>query len=116
MRTIQKIYANAYSNRQDQNFYIEIDCKHIAKKMKVDNELVFQRLYSHLEKKYGYTNADQSYVHFFSLTVGDKKHCINYPYLCAALSDLEGERKELRITQAFAIVSAIISIIALIKN
>lgn len=50
MRTIQKIYANAYSNRQDQNFYIEIDCKHIAKKMKVDNELVFQRLYSHLEK------------------------------------------------------------------
>lgn len=115
MKTIQKEYADAYLNRGDrkERFYIQIECDHIAKKMNVDSELVFQRLYSHLEKKYGYKNDDGSRVHFFGLMVGDKKHCINYPYLCAVLADLKDEKRELRITQALAIVSVVISIFAL---
>lgn len=116
METIQREYADAYLNRGDQKerFYIQIECDHIAQKMNVaDKDLVFQRLYSHLEKKYGYKNDDGSRSHFFGLMVGDKKHCINYPYLCAVLADLKDEKKELRITQALAIASVVISIFAL---
>ena len=118
MKTIQKEYADVYLNRGDQKerFYIQIECDSIAKKMNVDSELVFQRLYSHLEKKYGYKNDDGSRVHFFGLMVGDKKHCINYPYLCAVLADLKDEKKELRITQALAVASIVISIVALLMG
>ena len=94
LKTIQREYKDAYLNRgeQKERFYIPIDCKHIAEKMNVDSELVFQRLYTHLEKRYGYKNEDDSRVHFFGLNVGDKIHCINYPYLCAILADLKDEK------------------------
>ncbi len=116
LKTIQKEYVEAYLGRGDQKerFYIQIDCKLIAEKMKVDKELVFQRLYTHLEKRHGYKNDDGSNVHFFALRVGDKINCINYPYLCAILANMEDEKKELRITQIFAVVSIVISIIALV--
>ncbi len=118
LKTIQREYKDAYLNRgeQKERFYIPIDCKHIAEKMNVDSELVFQRLYTHLEKRYGYKNEDDSRVLFFGLNVGDKKHCINYPYLCAVLANMKDEKRELRITQALAIISIVISIFALLKG
>jgi hypothetical protein len=107
LKTIQKEYANSYFNRgkQKERFYTQIDCNLIAKKMMVDEELVFQRLYTHLEKRYGYKNDDGSNIHFFALKAGDKTHCINYPYLCAVLANMKDEKKELRITQAIAFTS-----------
>lgn len=115
LKKIHSMYSDQYLNRGDQKerFYIPIDCDEIAKRMGVDAELVFQRLYSHLEKKFGYTNEDNSKIHLFAFVIGDKKHCINYPYLCAILANMEDEKKELRITQIIAISAIVISLLGL---
>ncbi len=116
LKTIHSMYGSDYLNRGDSDecFYIPIKCDDIAKKMKVDVELVFQRLYNHLEKRHGYKNDDGSNVHFFAWKIGDKMCFINYPYLSAILSHMEDEKFELRITQVIAITAVVIALVALL--
>ena len=42
--------------------YVPIDCGKIARKLGVDGDIVFGRLYYHLEKKYGYKLANGALV------------------------------------------------------
>ncbi|MFA4993866.1 MAG: hypothetical protein WC521_00980 [Bdellovibrionales bacterium] len=115
LNTIQKMYEGDYINRDNNKtaFYIRIDCEVIAKFMNVDPEMVFQRLYYHLNKKYGYTENDKTKVEFFAFEIGGVRHCINYPYLCAVLATMEDDQKELRNTKRLAWASLVISILGI---
>jgi len=74
---------------RETKIYVPIDCEVIAKDLRVDPDIIFGRLYYHLDKKYGYTQPDGSKVHLFTLAVGTDRHAVNFPLLSAVLAELE---------------------------
>jgi hypothetical protein len=54
--------------------YVPIDISRISRKLKVDPDTVFGRLYYHLDKKHGHKQADGSSVHLFMLSAGQDRH------------------------------------------
>jgi hypothetical protein len=93
--------------------YVPIDCASIATQLNVDSDIVFGRLYYDLENRYGYTKDDGSKVHFFSLGVGEDRHCVNLPLLASVLAGLRYENKRFMVTTWIAVFAIIISSISL---
>jgi hypothetical protein len=98
---------------RDSKIMIPIDVAEIARELNVDGDIVFGRLYYHLESKYGYTNDDGSKVKFFALKAGTQTNCINFPYMASVLANLQDEKRKFNWSLAVAIVAVIISLISL---
>ncbi|ADJ29346.1 hypothetical protein [Nitrosococcus watsonii] len=73
---------------RESKIYAPIDCRVIASDLNVDPDIVFGRLYYHLNKKYGYRQDDGSKVELFAFKVGKDKHAVNFPLLSAVLAEL----------------------------
>ncbi len=105
-------------DRSAKNF-IPIDIAQIAKRFGVDVDIIFGRLYYHLEQKYGYKRSDNTKVAFFTLQAGADKNCINFPYMASVLANLRDREKKHSAAKKIAIFSLIIagasSIIAVIS-
>jgi hypothetical protein len=99
-------------SRRTTKIYVPIKIDAIAEECGVDNDIIFGRLYYHLEKKYGYKNEDGSSVHLFARVLGDEKHCVNFPLVASVLADLRRENNKFWIATSIAIFSLIISIIS----
>ncbi|HIF9057028.1 TPA: hypothetical protein ACX6MG_001027 [Photobacterium damselae] len=93
--------------------YVPIDCQLIAKHFDIDRDVVFGRLYYHLEKKYGYKQDDGSNVHFFAFKVGNENKCIHFPYLASVLADLRMEHKRFKWTVFLSSMAIILSAISI---
>jgi len=98
------------------SIFVPIDIEMIANKFGVHEDIIFGRLYYHLEKKYGYQNKNGTGVPFFALKVGSDKYCINFPYMASVLANLQDvEEKYITATKMsqwalfIAVTSAIIS-------
>ncbi|WP_394154814.1 hypothetical protein [Vibrio maritimus] len=98
---------------RDSKIYVPIDCKIIATELKVDSDIIFGRLYYHLEKQYGYKQYDGSIVHFFALKVGNDLKCVNFPLMTSVLAGLRQERKKFWIGTVIAVLALIISTVSL---
>jgi hypothetical protein len=94
--------------------YVPIDIRDVAAHLGVDGNIVFGRLYYHLERKFGYKNDDGSSVHFFTLGVGDDRHCVNFPLLGSVLAGLREDRRKDLWAIWLAITSLIISIVSIV--
>jgi len=77
------------TSERSTKLYVPIDCVEIAKQLDVDEDIVFGRLYYHLDKKYGYTQDDGVKVHLFSMRINKDRHVIHFPLLSAVLAELE---------------------------
>ena len=89
--------------------FIPIDITLIAKELEVDVDIIFGRLYYHLEQKYGYKRPDDTKVAFFTLKAGVDKNCINFPYMASVLANLRDREKKHSIATKIAIFSLIIA-------
>jgi len=112
-------FSKNNSDRSAKNF-IPVDIKLIAQKLGVDVDIIFGRLYYHLEQKYGYKRSDGTKVAFFTLQAGVVDiNCINFPYMASVLAKLRDREKKQSIAKNIAIFSLIIaglsSIIAVIS-
>ena len=96
--------------------YISIDIEAIADHFKVDEEIIFGRLYLHLEKKYGFKNNDGSISPFFAKNIGKDRHAINFPLLASVLAGLQEERNKQNIAMYLSIAAIIISVFSLVNN
>lgn len=105
-------FSEKKSNRSSK-IYVPIDIEQIAKDLRVDGDIIFGRLYYHLENKYGYKQDDGLQVHFFGMVIGGDRHCVNFPYVASILADLRDENRKHRIAISIAVFSLIISIIAI---
>jgi len=120
LRLIYKVYYDSYKafTRENKNrkvkVYVPIDLDLLASKLKTDKDIIFGRLYYHLENKYGYKNDDGSHVAFFTRIDGEDKDCIQFPYMASVLANLEEERSKFSITLWIALISIIISFISLL--
>jgi hypothetical protein len=100
---------------RESKVYVPIDIAAIAQGLSVDGDLVFGRLYYHLENKYGYQRGeDDAKVPFFTLRAGNATHCVNFPYMAAVLADLRDEHGKFQWSNGVALVSLLVSIVALV--
>ena len=100
-------------NSRESKPYVPIDCKRVAAKLKVDGDIVFGRLYYHLENKHGYKQPDGSSVHFFAQAVGKDKKCVNFPMLASVLAGLESDHSKFRWSVSLSCIAVVISLVAL---
>ena len=116
---LKKVYDTYYStfcafdhNSQlrESKIYVPIDCQTIAKELKLNPDIVFGRLYYHLNKKYGYKQNDGSMVHLFALKTGSDKHTVHFPLLSAVLAELEQSYYRFTIPIFVSLTALIISI------
>lgn len=121
LEEIFKEYYSAYASFQkgsgdrESKIYVPIVCGDIAKKLNVDSDIVFGRLYYHLEKKYGYKQRDGANVHFFALRVGENDvHCVNFPLMASVLAGLQHERDKFKLTTALSFVALAVSVISIL--
>jgi hypothetical protein len=91
---------------------IPIDCGEIATRLNVDPDVVFGRLYYHLENKYGYRKPDGVQVLFFGHT-NNERNCINFPLSASVLAGLQEERNKHLWAIGVALVSLVLSVAAI---
>jgi len=94
--------------------YVPIDCQKIADLLGTERDIVFGRLYYHLERKHGYTQQDGTKVHFFVLKVGNDAKCVNFPLLVSVLAGLQEEGKRFWFTTAASFLSLGVAICSLV--
>jgi hypothetical protein len=106
-------YTKAGPNKRGSKIYVPIDCERVAKKLGVDRDIVFGRLYYHLQQKHGYKHEDGTLVPFFSLGVGKEIRCVNFPLLDSVLASLQADHSKFLWSFGFSTAAVVISIISL---
>lgn len=123
LQILQKIYSeyrddfrgeSEEKTERDHVNYMPIDVRAIAQKLGTNPHELFGRLYFHLDKKYQYQKSDDSFVHLFALQVGGDRHCINFPYLAAVLSEHRSEHRRNLISIGLSVLSLVIALSALL--
>lgn len=105
-------YPKDASGRKSK-IYVPINIASIAEELGVDGDIVFGRLYYHLEEKYGYQRPSKEWVHLFALEVGGDRHAINFPLMASVLAGLQEEDRKFRVSTWIAVISLVASVIAI---
>lgn len=100
-------------NERSTKIYVPIDCEAIANDFGVDPDIIFGRLYYHLDKKYGYTQENGSKVHLFTMAVGTDTHAVNFPMLSAVLAELQQSWFRFTVPLVISAMALIISVFGL---
>ena len=128
LKILNAIYEQYYDtfvsflkNNSDRNAknLIPVDIKLIAQKLGVDVDIIFGRLYYHLEQKYGYSRENGAKVVFFTLKAGADgadENCINFPYMASVLANLRDREKKYSIPTNITIFSLIIAGLSLLVS
>ena len=115
LREIYKRYLRPFSEYSDENktrsakVWVPIDIMALAKRFRCDEDLIFGRLYYHMNAKYGSHTGSGDQVNFFSMRIGGDRHCVNFPLLASVLSDLQDERKRFIVSTRLAGLSLVVS-------
>lgn len=122
---IYKLYYEEFANHslekdvengRKSKIFVPIDCRMIAMELNVDSDIVFGRLYYHMEQKYGYTRADGSKVAFYTTIAGEENRCVNFPLLASVLAGLQQENsKFLWATMMSGIALAVSIVVPLVR-
>ncbi|WP_439858205.1 hypothetical protein [Pseudomonas syringae] len=119
---IYKLYYEEFHNHSREvdsgrrsKIYVPIDCKVIAKRFDVDADLIFGRLYYHLEKRHGYTNENGSKVPFFSRINGEG-FSVNFPLMSSILAGLQEDADKFRTVTWISTCALTVSITTAVYN
>ena len=119
---LTKIYERnlkAFSDWSEENktrnakIWVPIDIDALGKKFRCDPDLIFGRLYYHMNAKYGSTNGSGQEVNFFNMRLGNDRHVVNFPLLSSVLADLQDNRKRFIISTRLAALSLVVSAISI---
>jgi len=125
LQVLQEIYDRYYhrfaafskdSPDRSTKVFVPVDLTELASHFKVDVDIIFGRLYYHLEKKFGYSQPDGSKVSLFTPRAGADSNCVNFPLLASVLAGLREERGKHLWAVWFAIASLVISIVSIILS
>jgi hypothetical protein len=93
--------------------FVPLDLASIAKKLGVDIDIVFGRLYYDLENRHGYKKDGDLMVNFFAANLGQDRNCINVPLLSSVLADLQEQHRRVSISLRVSIAAFIVSLLSL---
>lgn len=96
--------------------YVPVDLFEISKKLDLNSDIVFGRLYYHLARKYRFTEADGTTVSLFDLRVAGEKHAVNFPFLSAVVADLEQSFARFTLPIILSALALIISTLSFLKH
>jgi hypothetical protein len=91
--------------------FVPFDLEGIAAQLNVDGDIIYGRLYYHLNEKFGYDNKRGTRVLVY-VWIGDDGHSVNLPLVASILASLRQEKSKFWIATSIAVVSLIISIIS----
>ncbi|MCW8924504.1 MAG: hypothetical protein OQK69_12910 [Gammaproteobacteria bacterium] len=124
-RILKEIYERYYNDfvaydkdesLRSTKIYVPIDCNVIASKFNVDPDIIFGRLYYHLDKKHGYTKDNGHKVHLFAMKAGEDMHTVNFPMLAAVLAEHEQSYYRFLIPLVLSVVALSFSIAGLLAG
>lgn len=107
------VFAGFEGSERASKIYVPIDIKTVANDLGVDPDIVFGRLYYHLDKRYGYVNDDGSKVRLFSPRAGGDQDCVQFPLAAAVLADLREQARRHRTSTWIAAGSLVVSLMAI---
>ena len=119
LRCIYSIYKSSYpgakptQTRGENDPYVPIDVRTVASRLNTQPELLFGRLYYHLDAKHRYTQQGGASVHLFLLDVQGKGHSVHFPYLAAILAGHEQEHRKLFWSMVFSVSALLVSVASL---
>jgi hypothetical protein len=122
LQILDRIYNRYYDEfaafdkqeaRREGKIYVPIDIAAIEEEMGVDGDIVFGRLYYHLENKHGCKPDNGSLVHLFALQAGGERHAVNFPYMASVLAGMRDERRKFTTATTAAIVSLVLAGVSL---
>ncbi len=93
--------------------YVPINIRAVAERVGMSPELVFGRLYFHLDHKYRYKHESGATTSLFQLQVGGKKHAVQFPYLAAVLAEKNQEFRRYALTLALSATALGVSLVSL---
>lgn len=119
LATIYKRNLKAFSDWSEENktrvtkIWVPIDVEWLGKKFGCDPDLIFGRLYYHMNEKYGSKTGDGQDVNFFNMRLANDRHVVNFPLLTSVLADLQDSRKRFIISTRVAALSLVVSSISI---
>ncbi|MEM1087663.1 MAG: hypothetical protein AAFZ74_09830 [Pseudomonadota bacterium] len=119
LATIYARYLKSFSEWSDDNktrvakIWVPIDIDALGKKFRCDPDLIFGRLYYHMNEKYGSKTGDGQEVNFFNMRLANDRHVVNFPLLTSVLADLQDNRKRFIISTRLAALSLVVSAISI---
>ena len=122
LRCIFEMYESAYPGKESDEVrgkndpYLPIKVTEVASHIGCSSEMLFGRLYYHLDAKYRYTQDNDAQVHLFSMKVGSEMHCVNFPYLAAVLAGKNEEHKRQLWSLWVAIAALVLSMASIIAQ
>ena len=106
-------FSDAQKSRSTK-IWVPIDIENLAQIFNLDPDIVFGRLYYHLNEKYSHQNSDGSKAEFFAIRIGSDRHCVNFPYLSSILASLRDEHAKFLTATGIAGLSLVISILSIL--
>ncbi|MBA3756513.1 MAG: hypothetical protein H0X02_09905 [Nitrosomonas sp.] len=121
LKCIFEMYEAAYPGETNgekgiNDPYVPVDLWVIAAKLNTKPELLFGRLYYHLDAKHRYKQGSGAWVSLFLLNIENKGHSVHFPYLSAILAGHDQEYRKQFWTMAFSILALVLSVMSLITN
>lgn len=122
LRCIFEMYEPVYPGKElgevrgKNDPYLPIKVTEVASHLSCSSEMLFGRLYYHLDAKYRYTQDNDAQVHLFSIKVGTEMHCVNFPYLAAVLAEKNEEHKRQLWSLGVAITALVLSMASIIAQ
>jgi len=119
LATIYKRYLKTFSDWSEDNktrvakIWVPIDIDELGRKYRCDPDLIFGRLYYHMNEKYGSRTGDGQDVNFFNMRLANDRHVVNFPLLTSVLADLQDNRRRFIISTRVAALSLVISAISI---
>ena len=122
LKCIFEMYAPSYPGtppgeiRGTNDPYLPIKVGEVATRLGCSPEMLFGRLYYHLDAKFSYTKEGSGQVHLFALKVGTEMHCVNFPFLAAVLAEKDDEHNRQLWSLGVAITALVLSVASIIAQ
>ncbi len=111
----KRYYRDFASGQEEMKVLVPIDTQALAEDLGVEQEIVFGRLYYHLNKKYSYVQRDGTMVLFFCRD-SERGYCIQFPLMASVLADLRDKAKRHQGAMRVSIVSIVVAVLALLVS
>jgi hypothetical protein len=122
LECIYNVYYNEFisfnGNNRATKLYISVDFDLIGKKLGVEGDITFGRLYYFLNTKYKIDRGKGDVIQLFELSIGHEKNkstnTVQFTLLASVLSELKIEHRKYTNNLTISWISLIISIVALL--